>query len=362
MITHAQWLRDTAKPKTRSNLLLSVDRALANYETGTGDLAALNTAFDAWKRSKKNWQKTDRYKQAMNNVVQQLHDELSRLSNAASMGQAVFRTPLAKADIAVALATQFTRKQNAAANAQFVTVDVSQTIHAWEWNAAGTQLVPQPGSDQVFQWSTRLQLSECAPLLTVTAIIRYQAKAGATGITPSKEQLDAWKRIICGAWNHALLTDNSTVPPKKLLIQFDIRWIQGWDSAAAGRSYKIACTNVQLAPLPPNADWRTRVARAQETISGSDVGTPNMEEWGVNDTQAIVHEFGHVIGNPDEYGVTVHNGQPVVSGIYDQPPFTTPSIMNDTRKAVIYPRHYDTAKGLYAQWKGINDNQVVVTV
>ncbi|MGH7935267.1 MAG: hypothetical protein ACREQN_19160 [Candidatus Binataceae bacterium] len=339
--------------------MAAVDTALNNYNNHTGNLDQLSGAWDAWKNSQRNWKTTDRYQKCLMNAVQQLNDDIGTQLRARQMGgpsQVQVASLLSPEELGRATATQFTRRADATASASILTVNITQTIHQWQWNVAGTRLEPQPASNLNYAWSTRLQFNELGRILTVTPIIRYKAKADATGTIPSKSELDNWKRTICGAWNNAVLViaAGGGNPTKRLDIQFDIRWVTGWDSASAANSYKIQCTNLALPTPPPGAGWQTRKQFAEMTLDGSTMGTPNMEEWGVNDKQAVVHEFGHVLGNPDEYGVTVYNGNAVNGAIYDQPPFTTDSLMNDTRRAVIYPRHYETIRLLYAQWRGIN--------
>ncbi len=83
-------------------------------------------------------------------------------------------------------------------------------------------------------------------------------------------------------------------------------------------------------------------------------GTPHIGEWGDADREAVQHEFGHAIGLPDEYvttkywrcepGATAFTEIALDLAVYNLPPFSSKSLMNNTMSrsgSKIYPRHFD---------------------
>jgi bacillopeptidase F (M6 metalloprotease family) len=88
-----------------------------------------------------------------------------------------------------------------------------------------------------------------------------------------------------------------------------------------------------------------------------------MGNFGAEDRNVIAHEFGHIIGNPDEYYTKKYMGHAVDANTYDQVPFATDSIMNNTDpNGRVHPRHYYLIRDHYAIWKGIVPNTIEVIV
>jgi hypothetical protein len=102
----------------------------------------------------------------------------------------------------------------------------------------------------------------------------------------------------------------------------------------------------------------------------------NLSTWDVEDRVEVIHEFGHMIGNPDEYHVKSFENvpSPYRADIYDKPGFTTDSIMNNTDNydkknnksyGKIHLRHFDTVKRAIAQYlmcTGRSGNTVTITL
>jgi len=77
-----------------------------------------------------------------------------------------------------------------------------------------------------------------------------------------------------------------------------------------------------------------------QTVAASPA-TKDMAVWGVNDTVDITHEFGHMLGNPEEYFTTNGvNYAVTINGVYY--PFRAPNgtIMNNPANDPV-PRHFE---------------------
>jgi hypothetical protein len=91
-------------------------------------------------------------------------------------------------------------------------------------------------------------------------------------------------------------------------------------------------------------------------------GTPDLGAWGDQDTEALQHEFGHGIGLPDEYVTTRYFVSPdgatwteitLDPTIYNRPPFTTRSLMNNTMSrsgSQVFPRHFYLLRNDFADF------------
>jgi hypothetical protein len=350
--TRAQWEENTKRSgKTRSKALKAVDQAIGEYHLNTGTLQNIKNKLDAWKGTKDDWTDSIRnkaYKDKPANAVSDLIAEVDRmLTQARIMGKVDVskQVRLGQADMARAITVAPDRARAARAASGWFVKNLTQTQTTG--NAA---------------WTTKMRLIESGKILTVETIIRYRAKpSDAAGATPSAEQLQAWKSCIKTAWDIAKLNVPGAGgnPPKVLDIVFEIVWAT-WDSAGDGSAYGVDVVDIAPPTAPPGSDWRTRQAYAQMTLDGATLGTPHMAQWGIRDRQAVVHEYGHIIGNPDEYDTTHFNGV-ALDSLYNQTAFTTQSIMNDTRKGVIYARHFKMVKDLYAEWRTISPVSLSIT-
>ena len=110
-----------------------------------------------------------------------------------------------------------------------------------------------------------------------------------------------------------------------------------WEKAASHRELKHF--------FMPNWE-RDERARMMDT-------TVNRGTFGEYDRKAICHEFGHMIGCPDEYTVTAisNTGQTWDPDIHDLPSFSSDSIMNNPIKGKIEVRHFACVLREYNRWQ-----------
>ena len=239
--------------------------------------------------------------------------------------------------------------------------------HVWTQEQGGVTY-----GDGVATWPAVYELSTSAasPALTVKVLIG--ANDGGGGFTA--EVAMRWSMAIKRVWSDkASVSINETVAgvvkPHTRRILFEISWND------ANAEYTVQCRPTPgmpglIASIDSGATPADRCAHVlalgvpsvkaatydiawpmwRKTALLNDVdrdavfhGTPNMLEWGADDSEAVPHEFGHTIGLPDEYLTTQYNGVAVDAAIYNQPPFGTKSIMNNTvssRGSTLYPRHF----------------------
>jgi len=232
-------------------------------------------------------------------------------------------------------------------------------------------------------WGVKMKFEESRTVLTVAVPIRYRAKPGdADGHAPTQLERETWAHTIRSAWNGAQFQVSASGVTRTLDVQFTVEFID-WDSSLGTDAYEVDVVNIPIErallergrargivtdaqPLQ-NQNWRVRAELATETLDGSSLGTPHLGQWGIHDRQAIVHEFGHAIGNPDEYdcvrftvGTTATDC--TGSAIYDQAPFTTSSVMNDTRAGTVRKRHYALIADLYKVFYTAQNGGVTATV
>lgn len=200
-----------------------------------------------------------------------------------------------------------------------------------------------------FGWTVQLKLIERPTELVVRVALKVNPTKPIVGDFESR-----WKTHIQSSWNGAILIDGSSGTPRRLPIRFELDWKP---VGYAGDAYEV---NVHQPPAQPSQEKYGKSAsggwseqRRGPTVGGR-VGTPDMGNWGADDSAAIVHEFGHMIGCPDEYYTVSFNGVPATPDTYDQLPFTTDSVMNNTGpKGRIHARHYHLIKQQYEIWKGL---------
>ena len=103
----------------------------------------------------------------------------------------------------------------------------------------------------------------------------------------------------------------------------------------------------------------------QEVADHNDRETEDLKKWGIVDRQALLHEFGHMIGNPDEYQVVGfvgenNRGYPY-DGNYNRAGYSNDSIMNNPRsQSKIYPRHYTYIRHVFEEWKSYSKDSLEV--
>ncbi|MBC7893005.1 MAG: hypothetical protein H7Y12_12380 [Sphingobacteriaceae bacterium] len=139
-----------------------------------------------------------------------------------------------------------------------------------------------------FGWQSRFHLSFDLNTNVVTVIVRLYSTATSAVRT-------AWESAIESRWSRRFSlreSDDRGVVRHTYPIGVDVQWA----SEAAGAHYTIA-------------------GQAAGTRSGGRYGlsgTSSMTDWGTADAVDITHEFGHMLGNAEEYFTT--NGTDYTAG------------------------------------------------
>ena len=132
-----------------------------------------------------------------------------------------------------------------------------------------------------FGWESRFRLNLDPSAHTITIAMRLFSSASA-------ETKQRWETAIEARWGG-----------RYSLV------VAGADAAAAPERYRILC----------DLTWTDAAGDAHYTINpqtpgsgGGGIeglgGTKSMIDWGVNDTTDVTHEFGHMLGMPEDYFVT----------------------------------------------------------
>jgi hypothetical protein len=231
---------------------------------------------------------------------------------------------------------------------------------------------PWPVRTDDFAWDVGFMLKEFGTVLQVQ--VRILAMIGTKAIDATQQNM--WKTHIQSVWNIAQLHDGA----KKLDIQFDLVWLKKGDKTA---HYEVTVKSPPLPSLEMLERWRNEIEALKKTgkkadqlkveeirdiVAGlMDEETKDLKIWGSVDRVAVAHEFGHMIGCPDEYFVTKFKNWPLTydAKIYNKPPYDTTepvSLMNiPTKKARIYERHFSLIKAAWDDWKGTKTSKIVIT-
>jgi hypothetical protein len=306
-----------------------LDAAVRAYigSKSTPDLNTMRAAWNTWiaKFPNNDFKRSDRY------VAGGALDDVAAL---------VVLSPQAQQAQQALVAQQ---QRAARFQAQYVTKQIQQTY------AGGGPI----------SWWVKLTFDDRPTTLIVRPVICCRAKPNdPNGYQPTEGDFNRWKSAIQGAWKAKFLIGQTTKD-----VAFDIEF-KSWDGTTGTQNYTIDIVNISTQSAQEQnlglaqgslqaQNWKVKQQAADLTLDGSSMGTPHLTQWGAQDMQAIVHEFGHAIGNPDEYDVVSHNcnfgGHLGLN--YNKPGFTTDSIMNDTRKGLIRRRHFAVIAELYRQWK-----------
>jgi hypothetical protein len=346
MPTYKEWIDGTkvwyAK---RSKLLTKVDEALAAYvgDPKSGikagktkeNFTRLDSAVKEWQRSKENWESSIRNTGGM---VQTLIDaiRLERVGMIGGVSSIGGGGPFVPVALAASVAREARTKETLISqnSAQF-----SIPTHQ--------RLVYSTGA-QDFDWNAVFELTLRRTQVTCTVRI----KPTVAGTIVGGRFQSTWKTHLQSAWKGAKLRAGDNYYD----LLFDLQFV--------GDDYAGECYEVEVAnppPPPAAATWQEREQRRTAAVVGQDVGTPHMGQWGGEDAAVIAHEFGHMLGLPDEYLTTQWNHAAVPGKIYNQQPFTTDSLMNNTGKeGRIHQRHYETVRRCFEQWQGLTPNSVEV--
>lgn len=152
----------------------------------------------------------------------------------------------------------------------------------------------------------------------------------------------AWERAIERKWSNRLYlrvkVPGVTEGPCKFRIGVNLQWVN--DPAKA--HYTIN---------PQGAGGAT----AGRAGLG---GTSSMTDWGTADTTDVTHEFGHMLGNPEEYFTT--NGTDYTAG-GTKTGFRDPGggVMNNPAERV-HRRHFNLIRDQVAIMLGLNSSRVSV--
>ena len=170
--------------------------------------------------------------------------------------------------------------------------------------------------NNTFEWDSKftLDISRLNCSITVTVKIRV------TG-TISDQQLDDWQSAIETKWNNKVTMecpDSSCADacPGGYSVWVDVQFV------GSGEHYDVAA---QTADPTPGGTFGLN-------------GTTDMTGWGVTDLVDITHEFGHMLGNTEEYFTT--DGVDWTEGGTKEP-FRDPdgAIMNNPANDPV-PRNY----------------------
>jgi hypothetical protein len=128
-----------------------------------------------------------------------------------------------------------------------------------------------------YEWDSRMHLALQPGQLTVTVRIFTRA---------SEEVRAGWERAIANKWSGRM---DLVVAHGLRIGRYEIVVGVQWVERARDADYRIR----PHAPDGPAADGRAGVG-----------GTISMMEWGTGDAVDVPHEFGHMLGNAEDYFTT----------------------------------------------------------
>lgn len=186
-------------------------------------------------------------------------------------------------------------------------------------------------------------------------------------ITNAPASAASWNKTI--TWNSKFqivydLTSNRITIVSRLFSTASDTLKAGWKSAiesvwGKGQFNLEVWQGCEPKVLPIDVDiqWVTDAAKAHYTIIANDPGTSangvagvggttGMTHWGTSSAADVPHEYGHMLGNPEEYFTT--NGVDYTyggtkSGVRDR----NAGIMNNPSEAP-FPKHYESVKTGFA--------------
>lgn len=319
-MNYQQWMslskRGVMTP--RSKALKAVDKALQAYDR-TPTLQAIHLLDDAildWMATKDDWRNSVR------------SDAMVKLIAWVRKMQG-FTGGVAPANYAPSVIHRRLPREHlvSIAASQTLTYPPSYQAYCDQW-FGGNRVVPFPMTVNfgIMRYGT-------------TVIVNVRALGEVGNHAVEDNVLSNWKTHCESAWNCATLF----VGRRKYELRFNLIWVK---PGAPGPYY-----TVKVHQPPPLANLN---ATREEVAEHHRSGTPHLAQWGVEDRQAILHEFGHMIGNPDEYFCTGFTGLAgAFNGLtYNKTPFTTDSIMNNTNRhgLKIYERHFAQTRLAFMQF------------
>lgn len=157
-----------------------------------------------------------------------------------------------------------------------LTCEVSERVNETITNATGHPEYNNFSTWWDYKYQIRVDKVNCG----VTVTVRLKV----TGASVTSAQKDAWKQAIENRWNNkAVLSCSGCLCPSGLPITISIQYVD------SGEHYTVVAQ-----PSGTQLDGR----------GGRGGGTTGMNRWGVNETVDITHEFGHMLGNVEEYFTT----------------------------------------------------------
>lgn len=183
-------------------------------------------------------------------------------------------------------------------------------------------------NNKTFTWTSRFGLFYNAVFGTVTIIVRLYSAANAT-------VRSAWESAIESKWSNRFML--SVRDPRGGIYCYPLLVDVQWVNDARRAHYTIT----------PSTSGATAGGRAGLG------GTTSMTDWGTADTVDITHEFGHMLGNTEEYFTT--NGVDYTYG-GTRTGFRDPGggVMNNPSENP-EPRHYELPRRNAATLLGVPD-------
>lgn len=297
-MNYTEWMERTNRGlfKPRSTALRLVDSELRRLSelNEMSRMPALREALNQWKTSHGvNW------KDSIRN-----HDgaveELDKLVNG---------NPSVFAQAAAAARTQQQLQNVAGVN---VNQQVKQKFGDNDPTFRGTE----------FKWNIVMRLVKrgtCIEAKVRVAGQMHDETASAYHTVPPAEK-SAFRTHITSAWNIATVVSKETNRTRYYDLLFDLEWVDATDPVP-----KYTININKLHPATPNRD--------------------NLKNWLYGNREACIHEFGHMIGCPDEYNTVAVQGfghRIEEAAMYNQAGYTTDSIMNNPGPTGrIHERHFN---------------------
>jgi hypothetical protein len=205
------------------------------------------------------------------------------------------------------------------------------TINAWEWRSQTMSNAPK-GREA---WNGKYGIYSRPDVTIDTAASTMRVSVGIYTYAADYEKAE-WERAIESKWSN----------------KYDLV-VRSFDQATVLHRFPIT-VDVEWAGNPITADeWVTPHAPTVDVNRGViATGTTSELNWGTNDTVGVTHEFGHMLGNPDEYytvdGIDHGDSHRLGGGVMNNPnegPFA---------------RHYDLIRRAAATALGVREDQVQV--
>jgi hypothetical protein len=159
----------------------------------------------------------------------------------------------------------------------------------------------------------------------------------------SADNQKAWKQAVEAKWSNQ--------------VGMDVNPADGQEGPPQHYSVRVVCNFVDD---PKAADYEVKANSPGTTEGGRSGigGTTSMTGWGTNDTTDVTHEFGHMLGNPEEYFTT--NGHDYTAGGTKQG-FRDPGagVMNNP-SGPAQEANYDSIRQSAARAIGVDESRCVI--